>query len=58
MQYPDDNLIDIMAELQKVIRRMSDAEWEGKTEEAEFCQKLINYYSKLLKKGHVYAPRF
>lgn len=47
-----------MVELQKVIRRMSDAEWEGKTEEAEFCQKLINYYSKLLKKGHVYAPKF
>jgi hypothetical protein len=56
--YMDKNLIDIQEELKKTIRKLSDAEWEGREGEVKTLTALEKHYRLLIKQGELYEPRF
>ena len=54
----DKNLIRIQAELKKTRRKLSDAEWEGRHEEAKHLTALEKHYRLLIQQGELYEPKF
>ena len=54
----DNNLIDIQKELKNTIRKLSDAEWEGRHKEVKHLTALEKHYRLLIKQGELYEPRF
>ena len=57
-EWRDKNLICIETEVKKYTQLLSDAEWEGRTDDVSFIQKQLDHYKKLMADGQLYEPRF
>jgi len=57
-EWRDKNLICIETEVKKYTQLLSDAEWEGRTDDVSFLQKQLDHYKKLMADGQLYEPKF
>tara|TARA_R100000005_G_C4980101_1_gene190094 strand:- start:1202 stop:1402 length:201 start_codon:yes stop_codon:yes gene_type:complete len=57
-EWRDKNLICIETEVKKYTQLLSDAEWEGRTDDVSFIQKQLDHYKKLMADGQLYEPKF
>lgn len=53
-----EHLVDCVAELKRVRRLLSDAEWNGQDKSASFYRSEVNYFRHLVKQGVFYEPLF
>ena len=52
------HLICVSTEIKKYTQLLSDAEWEGRTDNVSFIQKQLDHYKKLMADGQLYEPKF
>lgn len=52
------HLICVSTEIKKYTQLLSDAEWEGRTDDVSFIQKQLDHYKKLMADGQLYEPKF
>ncbi len=52
------HLTCIATEIKKYTELLSDAEWEGRTDDVSFIQKQLDHYKKLMADGQIYEPKF
>ena len=57
-EWRDKNLICIETQVKKYTQLLSDAEWEGRTDDVSFLQKQLDHYKKLMADGQLYEPKF
>ena len=57
-EWRDKNLICIETQVKKYTELLSDAEWEGRTDDVSFIQKQLDHYKKLMADGQLYEPKF
>ena len=57
-EWRDKNLICIETQVKKYTQLLSDAEWEGRTDDVSFIQKQLDHYKKLMADGQLYEPKF
>ena len=57
-EWRDKNLICIETQVKKYTQLLSDAEWEGRTDDVSFLQKQLDHYKKLMANGQLYEPKF
>ena len=53
----DDRLAVVSEEINRLQRRVDDAEWEGDPRSAELAKQL-NYHKKLHEQGVILEPKF
>jgi len=57
-EWREKNLTCIATEIKKYTELLSDAEWEGRTDDVSFIQKQLDHYKKLMADGQIYEPKF
>lgn len=57
-EWREENLTCIATEIKKYTELLSDAEWEGRTDDVSFIQKQLDHYKKLMADGQIYEPKF
>lgn len=57
-EWKEKNLTCIATEIKKYTELLSDAEWEGRTDDVSFIQKQLDHYKKLMADGQIYEPKF
>jgi len=55
---PTEHLVDCVAELKRLRRLLSDAEWNGHDKSASFYRSEVNYFRHLVRQGVLYEPLF